>query len=458
MLYSGIGPRSGTYPKSPYPRLIEPPISTTRLSFLNARESRSIAPPILVSGPIATSVISPGAFRVCSSRKSTASIFFSTGAPSLAQRACEKLALLLEVIPSAIGIPVEPFSFRKRCTSCARNSVSPQAVEIPTISTSGLRKASASANTSSMSSPISVSRMILVFAAPATGACWAKLAIGKNICPAVQTIITSRTLFKIHNLGSPSIPLRGPSISGKIFTVSPAPMAHQARLRPRREWVAAPRKTATQSNCAPALRPHSTGRKWPARQVLFPAGFAAHRLAPVENELRRCLETTSLPAAILEPRNRSRPIPGVLGQERNVLPQRKVLFRQRVLQEPSLPLTRAAANVPKPIQSTAIHFVEKYGPPLQIAPPLPQTSITKTTRNRTHSEETEPSDNRGSTLSFSAAPDHICCLPTTLPPLLCAAPAVAAPQELQQATPGCARMLFPVQRQSRPPKPPGPPL
>ena len=64
--------------------------------------------------------------------------------------------------PASTGMPFLPASSTSRFASRARNAVSPQAVVIPITSISGLRRASASANASSMSSPMSVSRITLL--------------------------------------------------------------------------------------------------------------------------------------------------------------------------------------------------------------------------------------------------------------------------------------------------------
>jgi len=51
MLYSAIGPRSGSYPKSPIALLHRSGPSHNTLNFRNVAASRSIAAPTFVSGP-----------------------------------------------------------------------------------------------------------------------------------------------------------------------------------------------------------------------------------------------------------------------------------------------------------------------------------------------------------------------------------------------------------------------
>ena len=89
-----------------------------------------------------------------------------------AQRAWAIGFLLWVSIPARIGTFSFPVSHRNRSTIRALNCVLPHAVLIPNNSISGLVKTRASANTSSMSSPMSVSRMTFSRTAVATG-CWA---------------------------------------------------------------------------------------------------------------------------------------------------------------------------------------------------------------------------------------------------------------------------------------------
>src|ERR1700675_2839839 len=62
-------------------------------------------------------------------------------------------------VPTTTGISVGPASPSKRSTILALASVSPKVVDMPRISSSGLRKASAIAKASSISAPMSVSMM-----------------------------------------------------------------------------------------------------------------------------------------------------------------------------------------------------------------------------------------------------------------------------------------------------------
>ncbi len=143
---------------------IEPPIRTTRFSFLKVARSRSMAAPILVSGAMATSVMSSGCWRISPSRKSTAAGCDFAGGPPRAHGACENGVLLGVGRPSATGMPVACVSSRRRSTMRARSAVSPQAVVKPRISSSGLVRARPRAKASSTSSPMSVSMMIFVLA------------------------------------------------------------------------------------------------------------------------------------------------------------------------------------------------------------------------------------------------------------------------------------------------------
>jgi len=69
------------------------------------------------------------------------------------------VVLGVEDAPAATGMSGRPTSARKRSRSLARVSVSPKVVVMPRICNSGLRRARATAKASSMSSPMSVSRI-----------------------------------------------------------------------------------------------------------------------------------------------------------------------------------------------------------------------------------------------------------------------------------------------------------
>ena len=157
------------------------PITTTRFSFRNSAGSLSIIAPTFISGPIATSVISPGYLRICSSTKSTAApCRFPSGRAS-AYRACVNSVFGSVRSPTATGTLPCPVSPSSRSASLARSSVSPEAVVIPSSSISGLRSASVSANASSMSSPRSVS--MITFSGP--GAICGHAPVAHSTIPAI---------------------------------------------------------------------------------------------------------------------------------------------------------------------------------------------------------------------------------------------------------------------------------
>src|SRR2546429_5670674 len=97
---------------------------------------------------------------------------------------------ICEGAPAATGISWRPTSARKRSRSFARVSVSPKVVVMPMICNSGLRRESAMAKASSMSSPISVS-MITFSGRAGAGEDW-PLLVGEAIRNA-QTTMEMRT-------------------------------------------------------------------------------------------------------------------------------------------------------------------------------------------------------------------------------------------------------------------------
>ena len=65
---SGSAPMLNSAAGVTLPRLAEPPMITKSLTRLTSRGSRCTASAMLVSGPVATSVISPGAALIVSIR------------------------------------------------------------------------------------------------------------------------------------------------------------------------------------------------------------------------------------------------------------------------------------------------------------------------------------------------------------------------------------------------------
>src|SRR5580692_4856702 len=129
-------------------------------------------------------------------------------------------------MPSATGIPALPVSASRRSTSRARSCVSPQAVVMPRISSSGLVSARPTAKASSTSSPMSVSMMIFVFAAVVGGILCAEDCARSTEAAANNRAITAHDA-RIKNLFRDAIDI--------IAAGSITPAGHLRKLLQR--WV-----------------------------------------------------------------------------------------------------------------------------------------------------------------------------------------------------------------------------
>ena len=143
---------------------------TTRFSMRKAAGSRSISAPTLLSGAISIRVIWPGLARIVFAIHAIASVSVSRGrGKRLAHDAWVNTLLAFVGTPMNTGILCCPVSHKRPSTNCARSPVLPHAVVTPSSFSSGLVNTRASAYASSMSSPISVSR--ITFCGAGNGFC-----------------------------------------------------------------------------------------------------------------------------------------------------------------------------------------------------------------------------------------------------------------------------------------------
>src|SRR5579875_570650 len=112
--------------------------------------------PILVSGPMATSVIFPGFLLNWSRRKSTADECNNCGPVKFSAQRVWSMGSGLPGFPATTGILGLPASESIFAASRARAAVSPLTVVTPSSRNPGLRRIKASANASSISVPMSV--------------------------------------------------------------------------------------------------------------------------------------------------------------------------------------------------------------------------------------------------------------------------------------------------------------
>ena len=155
--HSGIG--AGDHADGP----IEPLISTTRFSIFPRFGSLRSASATFWSGPTATSVIAPGFFLTVSTMKSAAGWAMGCVAVKSSAHANWKSRLSEVFRPTATGTSARPPAWSSLHATFARAGVLPSPIVTPTSSTSGDSMANPSAHASSMSPPMSVSRMTLTF-------------------------------------------------------------------------------------------------------------------------------------------------------------------------------------------------------------------------------------------------------------------------------------------------------